>query len=211
MHTDKVKLCIDLAKREMVNSIYTSANIEGLGTTYPNTEAILKNLPVTTKRDEVLFILNMRDAWQFLLGNLDYTNCLMLLREFNKISMRDLLFNSGVIRVSSVTIGGTKWVPELPIESVVCDDIVKMNKIEDAESKALVYFCYLCRAQLFYDGNKRVAQLTANKILIENGIGILRIPVEFNDKFFKLLIDYYESGDARKLMTFLKTYCIQRV
>lgn len=211
MYTENVLLCIDCAKRELVNSIYTSANIEGLGTTYPNTECILKNMPVMTTRDEVLFILNMRDAWSFLLNNLDYNNCSMLLREFNKISMRGLIFKSGVLRTSNVSIGGTKWIPEIPVDSVVSEDISKINSIDDAETKALVFFCYLCRAQLFYDGNKRVAQLMANKVLIENGIGIFRIPVEMHSKFFELLIEYYETNDARRLIAFLKTYCIRRI
>ena len=59
---ENVQRAITLAKRMLVNSIWKAANVEGLGTTLPNTEAILENLSVNTKRDEVLFVLNMRDA-----------------------------------------------------------------------------------------------------------------------------------------------------
>lgn len=75
---------IEMAKRLLVDSIWKSANLEGLGTTFPKTEAILANVPTTTNTEEVLFVINMKRAWQFLLENLDYGNNLMLLREYNK-------------------------------------------------------------------------------------------------------------------------------
>lgn len=210
-NTERVKTAVDIAKRMLVDSIWKAANVEGLGTTFSNTEAILENLPVTTKRDEVLFVLNMRDAWRFLLDNLDYNNCWMLIREFNNIVGRDLIYGCGTVRRIEVRIGGTSWKPVIPIESDIYDSISDINKITDPIDKALEYFCYLCRAQLFIDGNKRVAQLMANKVLIENGVGILSIPVEKVCKFKELLIGYYESNDSVLLKEFLKTECIQIV
>lgn len=38
-----------------------------------------------TKAEEVLFVINMKRAWQFLLDNLDYNNCIFLLKEYHKI------------------------------------------------------------------------------------------------------------------------------
>ena len=49
---------IEMAKRLMVDSIWKSANLEGLGTTFPKTEAILANAPTETKSEEVLFVIN---------------------------------------------------------------------------------------------------------------------------------------------------------
>ena len=74
---ENIQKAVTLAKRNIVDMIYKNANVEGLGTTYPSTYAILNNAPVETRRDEVLFILNMRDAYHFLLENIDYTNCFM--------------------------------------------------------------------------------------------------------------------------------------
>ena len=76
---------IEMAKRLLVDSIWKSANLEGLGTTFPKTEAILSNAPTETKSEEVLFVINMKRAWQFLLDNLDSPNNIMLLREYNKV------------------------------------------------------------------------------------------------------------------------------
>lgn len=208
---ENIQKAVTLAKRNIVDMIYKNANVEGLGTTYLSTYAILNNAPVETRRDEVLFILNMRDAYHFLLENIDYTNCFMLIREFNKICGRDLFYNAGKLRSIDISIGGTTWKPELPISDIVLNDILEIDKCEDPVTKAVAYFCYFCRKQLFIDGNKRVAQLMANKVLIENGIGILSIPVERLSLFKELLIEYYETDNAKKLCMFLVKYCIERI
>lgn len=206
-----VKMAVDLAKRSIVDSIWKSANVEGLGTTFPNTEAILENLPVLTRRDEVLFILNMRDAWRFLLDNLEYNNCWMLLREFNNIVGRDLIYGCGMLRRHDVNIGGTTWKPEIPIEADIYESIKRLNNIEEDVDRALSYFCFVTRTQLFIDGNKRVAQLMANKILIESGVGILSIPVSKVAVFKELLVEFYETDEPDKLKDFLRTECITYV
>lgn len=202
---------IEMAKRMLVDSIWKSANLEGLGTTFPKTEAILANAPTTTRTEEVLFVINMKRAWQFLLDNLEYNNCIMLLREFDKI-VGELLFSyAGEIRTIPVQIGGTSWEPEMPHTGVIMDSIKEIEQIEDIELRALKYFCYIARTQMFIDGNKRVAQLMANKVLIENNIGIFQISIEKLEEFKEKLIEFYEIGDDKKIIGFMKEYCIRRV
>lgn len=124
---------IGMAKRMLVDSIWKSANLEGLGTTFPKTEAILANAPTTTKTEEVLFVINMKRAWQFLLDNLEYDNCIMLFREFDKI-VGELLFDyAGEIRTIPVQIGGTSWEPEMPHTGIIIDSIKEIEQIADAE------------------------------------------------------------------------------
>ena len=202
---------IEMAKRLLVDSIWKSANLEGLGTTFPKTEAILANAPTNTKTEEVLFIVNMKRAWQFLLDKLNYDNCIMLLREYNRI-VGELLFNyAGEIRTIPVQIGGTSWEPEMPHIGVIISTIEEMEKIENIELRALKYFCYVARTQMFMDGNKRVAQLIANKILIENNVGIFQIPIEKLEEFKMLLIELYETENDTKLINFMREFCIKRV
>lgn len=202
---------IEMAKRMLVDSIWKSANLEGLGTTFPKTEAILANAPTTTKTEEVLFVINMKRAWQFLLDNLAYDNCLMLLREYDKI-VGELLFHyAGEIRTIPVQIGGTSWEPEMPHTGTIMDAIRELEQIGDPELKALKYFCYIARTQMFINGNKRVAQLMANKILIQNNIGIFQIPIEKLETFKEMLIQFYGNGNDRKLISFMKDYCIRRI
>ncbi len=202
---------IEMAKRLLIDSIWKSANLEGLGTTFPKTEAILANAPTTTKTEEVLFIINMKRAWQFLLDNLDYDNNLMILREYNKI-VGELLFRyAGEIRTIPVQIGGTSWEPEIPQTGVIIKRLEEIEKIQDTELRALKYFCYTARTQMFVDGNKRVAQLIANKVLIENNVGIFQIPIERLEEFKGLLIKFYETDREEEIIDFMKEFCIRRV
>lgn len=202
---------IEMAKRLLIDSIWKSANLEGLGTTFPKTEAILANAPTETRSEEVLFVINMKRAWQFLLNNLEYPNNIMLLREYNRVVGELLFKNNGEIRTFPVQIGGTNWEPELPDTADIIDRLEEIGRIDDAELKALKYFCYTARAQIFADGNKRVAQLIANKVLIENNVGIFQIPIEKLEEFRTLLIDFYETGDDGKIISFMSEYCIKRV
>ena len=202
---------IEMAKRLLVDSIWKSANLEGLGTTFPKTEAILANAPTETKSEEVLFVINMRSAWQFLLDNLNSPNNMMLLREYNKVVGELLFRNNGEIRTFPVQIGGTSWEPELPNSAAIIADLQEIDSIDDIELKALKFFCFVARTQMFIDGNKRVAQLIANKILIENDIGIFQIPIEKLEQFKILLIGFYETADDTAIIDFMKESCIKRV
>lgn len=202
---------IEMAKRLLVDSIWKSANLEGLGTTFPKTEAIIANAPTITKTEEVLFVINMKRAWQFLFNNLEYNNSIMLLREFDKI-VGELLFSyAGEIRTIPVQIGGTSWEPEMPHTGIIMDSINEIEQIGDIELRALKYFCYIARTQMFIDGNKRVAQLMANKVLIEYNIGIFQIPIEKLEEFKGMLIEYYETGNDAEIIVFMREWCIRRI
>ena len=124
---------IEMAKRLLVDSIWKAANLEGLGTTFPKTEAILANAPTETKTEEVLFVINMKRAWQFLLDNLDSPNNIMLLREYNKVVGESLFRNNGEIRTFPVQIGGTSWEPEMPNSSEIIENLKDIEKIEKVE------------------------------------------------------------------------------
>lgn len=206
-----INQAIEMAKRLMVDSIWKSANLEGLGTTFPKTEMILENIPVDTSKEEVLFIVNMKRAWQFLIDNIEYRNCLAFLRELNKLVGLGIFYGAGEIRKLPVSIGGTNWIPDTPQEGVLYDTISELEGVEDVELRALKYFCFIARTQMFIDGNKRVAQLMANKVLIENGIGIFQIPIEAIETFKKLLIAFYESNSDAQIISFMQEYCIKRV
>lgn len=202
---------IEMAKRLLVDSIWKSANLEGLGTTFPKTEAILANAPTNTKTEEVLFIINMKRAWQFLLDNLTHPNNLVLLQKFDKIVGNSLFYNEGKIRTIPVQIGGTSWEPDLPQEGVIIDTLQQIEKIDDIKIRALEYFCYVARSQIFIDGNKRVAQLIANKVLIQHNIGIFQIPIECLEEFKTLLIKFYETNDNKEIINYMLNNCVKCV
>ena len=197
-----------MGKRQLVDSIWKSAGIEGLGTTFPNTEKILENIPVQTKRDEVLFIVNMKRAWYFIFDNVDYPDNISYLRELNKICMAELSYDAGNIRTAPVTIGGTSWIPELPQEEMIREKLVEISNMSDRLEAALEMFCFVTRTQMFLDGNKRVAQLMCNKMMMEADIGIFSVPYDQIDTFKELLVNYYETNDSNKIKNFFREKCL---
>ena len=51
----------------------------------------------------------------------------------------------------------------------------------------------------------------ANKVLIENDIGIFQIPIEKLEEFKEMLIRFYESGEDKQIIDYMKENCIRRV
>lgn len=197
-------ISVTLGKRQLADSIWKSAGIEGLGTTFLNTERILHNLPVETKREEVTFIVNMKRAWEFLFGSIDFPNELPILQDLNRICLTgtETENNSGQLRTVFVTIGGTSWIPALPIKDDVVAQLSAIDKMENKLESALEMACYLSRGQLFIDGNKRLANLMCNKIMMENDLGIFSIPYKRIDYYKELLVDFYETGNSSNLKDF---------
>lgn len=117
----------------------------------------------------------------------------------------------GGIRTFPVQIGGKSWEPELPNSETIIAELHRIDDTEDVELKALKFFCFVARTQMFIDGNKRVAQLIANKVLIENDIGIFQIPIDKLEQFKALLIEFYETAEDEKIICFMKEFCIKKV
>ena len=202
---------VEMAKRLLVDSIWKSANLEGLGTTFPKTEAILANAPTNTRTEEVLFIVNMKRAWEFLISTLDETINIMYCRELNKIVGNNLIRYAGEIRTFPVQIGGTSWEPELPQLPAIISALDSINSIEDPITRSLKMFCCAARTQMFVDGNKRVAQLVANKVLISENIGIFQIPIDELEEFKTRLIGYYETGKDLDFIRYMSAKCVKRL
>ena len=64
------------------------------------------------------------------------------------------------------------------------------------------------RSQVFWDGNKRTSMIVANKIMIENGCGIITIKEEFINEFNNLLTKYYNTGNMTEIEYFIYNKCI---
>ena len=64
---------------------------------------------------------------------------------------------------------------------------------------------------MFLDGNKRVANIVANKELIRTGQGIISIPFEKIAKYLGYLINYYETNDNTKLKNWLYDNAIEGI
>ncbi len=202
---------IDFAKRHLVDTIYKQAILEGIATTFADTESIIEGGRVnnmTTK--DILKIVNLKHAWEFILNKnviLSKTN-FALLCEINKMIEEGFYYSAGKIRNVPVTIGGTTWKIDFPIEIEIKEDIdnILNNKIDDID-KAIDLLLYVMKKQIFIDGNKRTSVIYSNHYLISKGKGIIVIPIELIDEFKDLLINYYEGKDENKIRDFIKEKC----
>lgn len=115
----------------------------------------------------------------------------------------NLVINAGFIRKVPVSIGGTSWKPDMPIESQIKEEIAEVLKIEEPIERAITHMLYLMRKQMFLDGNKRTSMLAANQIMIANGCGIISIPIEHQPEFTRMLVNFYESGNMDEVKGFV--------
>ena len=201
---------VTLAKRNLVDSIYKSAKLEGLTATYADTEAIVYGGIVNgLKQDEITAINNLKHAWRFVLDTLDYDVDLSYIRQVNQEIGTHLIAGCGNLRTFDVSIGGTGWRPSIPEYDSVAAEIAKIRDSSASNTdKALTAMLYICRTQPFVDGNKRTATLVANQMSIRNGCGIISVPEALDAAFKERLVAFYESGDMSDAKDFLYRNCL---
>lgn len=206
--TDKYELTreqnVFIAKRNIVDYIWKSANLEGIGVTYPETQVIYDGGIVNGFTvNNIIAINNLKYAWEFILENIKIRNDYKVLCMLHKLTCDKLvpLVDLGRVRSTPVSIGGTKWKPELPIESKIKEELEELlnQPMKTNTEIAIEVMLWVMRRQIFIDGNKRVAMLFANKIMIDNGCGIITISQENQGEFYEKLIKYYETGDMSDL------------
>ena len=211
----KVEQNIDFAKRHLVDTIYKQAILEGVATTFADTESIIEGGKVNNMTSEdILKVVNLKHAWEFILNKnviLSPTN-FALLCEINKLIEEGFYYSAGKIRNVPVTIGGTKWQPSLPIESVIKEELEEILKMDiDEVDKAINLLLYVMKRQVFIDGNKRTSVIFSNYYLISKGKGIIVIPAELTEEFKNLLISYYEENNEEQIKEFLKEKCYMSI
>ena len=195
---------IFIAKRNIVDYIWKSANLEGIGVTYPETQAIYDGGVVNGLTvDNIIAINNLKYAWQFILENDNLNYDFNLLTFLHKLTCDKLVLNQdlGKLRTTPVNIGGTNWKPQFPIESQIIEELEMLLK-QSQKTKteiAIEVMLWIMRRQMFIDGNKRVGMLFANKIMIDNGCGIITISQKDQPVFFEKLIKYYQTGENTDL------------
>ena len=208
---DKVALNIDFAKRNLVDIIYKQAILEGVATTFADTESIIEGGKVNDMTPEdVLKIVNLKHAWEFILNKNVITapTNFTLLCEINKLIEEGFYYNAGRVRSVPVTIGGTAWQPQLPIETVVKEELSDILDSDiDKVDMAVELLLYVMKKQVFIDGNKRTAIVFANHLLVSHGLGSIAVPTDLTDEYKRLLIAYYEGKDSKKIKAFLKEKC----
>lgn len=213
--SDKVILNIDFARANMKANIYDQAVLEGVATSFPQTEDIIENGRVNgVSANDVQKILNLKHAWEFVMDRdviatkTDY----YILCHIAKLVNEGFYAEGGRIRGVPVNIGGTSYVPPLPIELDVKEKIASIVA-EDAEPvETAIRLCLYCmKTQIFNDGNKRAAVIFANHYLIGKAAGLLVIPEKDVPEFKRLLVAYYEDRDSGEIVEFMRDRCWRKM
>ena len=202
---------LNFARANMKANIYDQAVLEGVATSFPQTEEIIENGKVNgMTASDVQKILNLKYAWEFILDRdvIQAKSDYYVLCHIARLVNEGFFADGGRIRGVPVTIGGSSYVPPLPIEFEVRERIEEILLSDgDVIDKAIRLCLYTMKTQVFIDGNKRAAVIFANHFLIAHGQGFLVIPEIHVAEFKKLLVAYYEGEDAGIITAFLKDNC----
>lgn len=206
---------IAFARANMKMNIYDQAVLEGVATSFPQTEEIIDNGKISgVTATDVQKILNLKHAWEFILdrdviaSRSDY----YMLSHIARVVNEGFFAEGGRIRGVPVTIGGSSYVPPLPNELDVKEKIREIIEESDEVINTAIKLCLYCmKTQIFLDGNKRASVIFTNHYLISHGGGFLVIPEKEVPEFKRLLVKYYEGEDIAVIADFMKKYCWKKI
>lgn len=202
---------LDFARANMKINIYDQAVLEGVATSFPQTEEIIENGKISGMTvTDVQKILNLKHAWEFILDSdvIQAESNYYMLCHIAKLVNEGFFADGGRIRGVPVTIGGSSYVPPIPIESIVKERIQEILLSENEDIDIAIELCmYTMKTQVFIDGNKRASVIYANHYLIAHGQGFLVIPESHVAEFKRLLVAYYEGETIDIMKNFLKKNC----
>ena len=163
---------IAFARANMKMNIYDQAVLEGVATSFPQTEEIIDNGKISgVTATDVQKILNLKHAWEFILdrdviaSRSDY----YMLSHIARVVNEGFFAEGGRIRGVPVTIGGSSYVPPLPNELDVKEKIREIIEESDEVINTAIKLCLYCmKTQIFLDGNKRASVIFANHYLISH-------------------------------------------
>lgn len=200
---------IFLAKKTFVELVYNTAYIEGCNVTLPQTQTIIDGAVVNgIAVDDIQTVLNLRDGWKYCIETVGQPLTLEYVCKINEFVSRNESLQWGILRTGRVGVG--EFIQSVPVLEDVLKEIERINNISEPIERALEYFVYACKQQLFWDGNKRTSTIVASKILIEAGEGVLTIGKDNAEEFNTTLNNWYLEDKIQPLKECLKK-CIKTI
>ena len=203
-----------LAKKKWDENVYCGMKMENRAVTFPQTQTILNGVNVpNVQLDDIQAILNMRDAWKFMLNTVSEELTFDYWCKLNEYIARNEALEWGKLRTGTIAISGTDYEPPIPEKEETVMELAAILSAADtsATDKALEAFTWGARGQFFWDGNKRTSLMLANKILISAGAGLMTITDKYMEQFNSLQLEYYNKGNSEKLKQFLYENAIQGI
>ena len=153
--------------------------------------------------DDTNVIVQLKRGWQYVIRE-NKPLSLNIEQNINLLVARYDSLDPGSFRTGNVTVelgnSNGEWQPpeiNLDQERKFFDEL--MQKDSSITDKAMTLMYHNMRNQLFWDGNKRTATLAANKLMIDNGAGLINVPLNKWDKWNELISEFYLTGKMDKL------------
>ncbi len=203
-----------LLKKSIVGLIHSASRLENVNTTFPQTKTIVEGMSVSgINMDDIQIILNLKNAYQYILKlPFDTIFELNIACHINNFIAYNESLEWGVLRTGNVGIHGVDYTSTIPVESEV---VATINEIMTSNlsltHKALKYMYYAMRTQLFWDGNKRTAIVSANAIMMINGLGIVNIGEHQLEEWNQLLSAFYETNVDEEIIQWTYDHCIHGI
>lgn len=199
-----------ITKNKVIETIYKSAMLEGIKVKCDEILLFFDNVNTgNISIVDMLKLKGLKDAWEFVLNTIDEELTIDYIKKIHfEICKGQGVVSLGEFRDKGVGITGTNYRPKLPRECNYDDELKNIMNIDSVIDRCITLFLWIQRSQMFLDGNKRVANLVANKEMIKNGMGILAVPVEKIGEYFTLLINFYETNDYTEIKKWIYENCI---
>ena len=180
------------ARSNFIKLVHTNARFEGVNTTLPQTQTIMDGMSVAgVPVEDVLTIVNLKRGWQYVTTQ-SGTLSLSMEKQINK-----------VVAAEDALVPGDLQQEQTFLQQILADLQTSTT------DKALTVMYLNMRQQIFWDGNKRTATLSANKIMIDGGAGLINVPLDRWDKWNELIADYYRTNDMTKVKQWTYDNAIQ--
>jgi Fic family protein len=190
---DLERLGIDLS--------WKSSQIEGNTYSLLETEQLLKEKIEAKgkKKEEAVMLLNHKSALDYIL---DSPNYFLKLNKKKIIEVHSILVEGldveKNIRKRNIGITGTNYKPldnEHQIAEAIDATCNLVNSKEDTIEKAFILLLLLSYIQAFEDGNKRIARLMSNAIMISNNYCPISFRTVDSLDYKKAMLIFYEQNN----------------
>ncbi|MBF7126202.1 Fic family protein [Pediococcus pentosaceus] len=190
------------ARSNFTKLVHTNARFEGINTTLPQTQTIMDGMSVAgVPVEDVLTIVNLKRGWQYVTTETAEMT-LDIEKAINKIVAAEDALVPGELRQGQggVNLGDEEFF-EPPLINQQEEQTFLQKTLTNSHTtttdKALTIMYHNMRQQIFWDGNKRTATLSANKIMIDGGAGLINVPLDKWAKWNELIADFYRTNDMQ--------------
>jgi len=189
----------DLEKKEEVNFIHYSLNLEGIPLTLPETQKLILNkiVPEDHKLENIHAVINYKKAVDLMINNakLKVKLNLPLILRYHKIAM-DHIHGAGEIRKQNVMIKLNPYFKtcDWKLIPVKLDELMekynefisKKRNTEEIIQFASFFHNEFQRIHPFIDGNSRTSRLLMLHLLRNKDIPVLDLPLGYFDLYLDL-------------------------